>query len=447
MATSSNGSLPAKFVIATPSVAAPLACCVLLLAPVSAQAGTGATLQAMRQEISQMRANYEARISALEARIEELERTSATSLAGATAPRQGADSAVAAIRAAARRAAGAQAPLSTDAAAPDLAMKAAAMGHERNLSRLNPEISFTGDLLARYDSPAAAFDAREFEIDMQSALDPFSSAKLTLSFGSDEAEVEEGYLRYHGLARGLSLRAGKMRQSFGVLNRYHQHALPVPDYPLPLQFFFGAEGLAQTGLSIEWLLPWSWSSANEVTVQLMDSSAEPFGAGGFRRLTALAHLQNYWDIDDASYFEWGLSAVGGRSAPGRESKVFGTDLSYHWQPPGRAKYHEITWRTEALLSMRDDESGNRRDAWGLYSYVESLLRRNLYLGLFYDRAADPRSPGDEQWRISPYLTWWQSEYVRLRGAYEFYRNATGRNDHRVLAQFTWAAGPHKHENY
>jgi hypothetical protein len=53
--------------------------------------------------------------------------------------------------------------------------------------------------------------------------------------------------------------------------------------------------------------------------------------------------------------------------------------------------------------------------------------------------------------VQPYVTWWQSPWVRLRLAYSYTHNdqraAGEKHDHRVILQGTFAAGPHKHERY
>jgi hypothetical protein len=321
-------------------------------------------------------------------------------------------------------------------------------GHERNLSVYNPEISFTGDVLGSAVDGRPDFDPREFELDFQSALDPFSLTKWTLAFTPEEkVDVEEGYIRYDGVLPGLSVRAGKMRQTFGALNRWHQHALPTADYPLVLQRYFGEEGLAQTGLSAEWLLPRPWASANELTVQLTDGSADPFGGEDFHRLALLAHLKSYWDLSDATYLEWGVSGIAGSPAPGLDTRVWGTDLTLHWQPPARAKYREVTWRSELLRSQRDEVGGERRVATGGYTYVEALVRQNLYAGVRYDRLEDPLLPELTTWSVEPFLTFWQSEFVRLRAAWQRLHELDLDSRDRLLLQITWAAGPHKHETY
>jgi hypothetical protein len=406
-------------------------------------------LDSLRREFQALRMTYERRIAALEARLVALEEAAVT---GDEAGRvsAAAEEELDDLRAAAREAAGSgQVPEGSETSVTGgPSSREAVVGHERNLNRLNPEISLSGDVLAFSESGDQDFDPREFELDFQATLDPFSRTKWTIAYAEEEIEIEEGYVEYSGLASGLGLRAGRMRQTFGAINRFHQHALPQVDYPLVLQAFFDEEGLAQTGISAEWLVPRPWASANELTLQVADGSSEAFGGDSFERLSVLGHVNNYWDLTSSVYLEWGLSGAVGKPEPRRQSRVWGTDVTYHWQPPAKAKYREITWRTEALFSQRDDTLGSRQTAWGGYSYVEGLLMRNLYAGLRYDRTEDPLAPRRKRWAVEPYATWWQSEYVRLRAAYRMLRDEGVREtDHSFLIQLTWAAGPHRHEAY
>jgi hypothetical protein len=80
--------------------------------------------------------------------------------------------------------------------------------------------------------------------------------------------------------------------------------------------------------------------------------------------------------------------------------------------------------------------------------LEGLLSRNLWAGVRLDRAEQPLQPDLYRWGVLPYLTWWQSEYVRLRGEYGYLVNEpTGESENRFTLQLTWAAGPHKHAIY
>ena len=386
---------------------------------------------ALRAEIEAMRQQYEARIAALEARLAELEA-------------EGQADELDEIRRAAEAAAETGTSASTESAA------GPTVGHERNLNRLNPEISATGIVLANRSDPGRSeFQAQEFELDLQAALDPFSRTRFTLAVREEGIEVEEGYLEYGSLPGGLALKAGKFRQRWGLLNNQHRHALPQSDYPLVYQSFFGDEGLAQTGLSFHWLLPKLWASSNELSFEVTNGENEVAFAGEFfEDVSLLGRLTNYWDLNAASYLEWGLSGIAGRTAEGGSSRVYGTDLSYSWSPPSRAKYRGLTWKSEVLWSEKDDEFGELQNSWGGFTYLEGLLARNLFLGARLDRAGDPLIPDVYRWGLLPYITWWQSEYVRLRGEYGYYvLEPLGESDNRFTLQLTWAAGPHKHATY
>ncbi|MCB1057025.1 MAG: hypothetical protein KDD11_16105, partial [Acidobacteria bacterium] len=212
--------------------------------------------------------------------------------------------------------------------------------------------------------------------------------------------------------------------------------------------YFGEEGLAQTGLSGRWLLPHPWADANELTVEVTDGESEAFGGENFQDFAGLVHLKNFWDVGDAAYFEWGLSGAVGKSDLGHGRQIWGSDVTYHWQPPSRAKYREVTWRTEILLSNYDLPGGGSESAWGGYTYGEGLVAQNLYAGARFDWVEDPLDPGHRTWGVVPYLTWWQSEFVRLRAELRHFEDQwTDHSDDSLLLQLTWAAGPHKHETY
>lgn len=423
---------------------------------------------ALSAEVDALRRDYESRLAALESALAELraelERARAEARAAAEAapppremptaappappapqppPSTEQDEQLAALLAAARAAAGAA------EAAPAARAEAPAVTGRLSLNRFNPEISFTGDLLAVASSDDRdEFRNREFELDFQSALDPFSRTRWTIAFADGEAEVEEGYIVYPTLPGGLGLTAGRFRQQFGALNRQHAHALPQSDYPLALRTYFGDEGLAQTGLSARWLLPHSWADANELTLELTDGENDAFGGEDFEDFAGLAHLKSFWDLSDAAWVELGLSAAAGRTPERTDHRIYGADWTVHWQPPQRAKYRELTWRTELLLSDLELPGGESEQAWGGYSYLEGLIAQNLYAGARVDRVEDPLDPGHRTWGVVPYLTWWQSEFVRLRAEYRrFEDEASGDSAERFLLQLTWAAGPHKHETY
>jgi hypothetical protein len=121
----------------------------------------------------------------------------------------------------------------------------------------------------------------------------------------------------------MEIMAGKFRQRFGTLNRQHLHALPQSEYPLAIQTYFGEEGLAQTGLSFSWLLPRLWATANELTLEITNGeNEEAFSGETFEDFSFLGRFNNFWDVGSASYIEWGLSGIMGKTADDGDSAGF-----------------------------------------------------------------------------------------------------------------------------
>jgi hypothetical protein len=378
--------------------------------------------------------------------------------------------ALARIRAAAAAAA------RVDTTAPPPAQQPQAFeGRTRNLNMLNPEISVTGDVLALARTSEGGGDAnnfipREFELSFISNLDPFSRAKIFVAHhihGGEldpfvdadsveeeeehgEVEIEEGYVEWVGLGGGVSVMLGKFRQRFGRLNRWHAHALPAQQLPLPYVAFLGEEGLAQTGLSVHWLAPLRGFGTYEIWGEVTRSSAETL-FGESHGPSVLGHLNAFWQISPATYFEIGLSGIAG-DAEGElpednfESRVYGVDFTLDWTPPAASRYRQATLHGGYVMNRRSLDGAGDANASGAFVIGEYKFAQQWIVGARYEYTENPASPGERGWLFSPSLTWWQSEFVRLRAAYELLDGPNDRFGQFVL-QTTFAMGPHKHETY
>lgn len=347
-------------------------------------------------------------------------------------------------------------------------------GAARSLQALNPEISFSGDVIAQYlvgpggkeyhGDERSGFQFREFGVHFQSNLDPFSMTKIAFAFTEKDVALEEAYMTWAPLLEGFSLSAGLIRQQLGVLNRWHPDALDQADHPLMLTVPFGEEGLVQTGLSAHLRLPPLWSHSLELVLEVTNSSNEAVLAGDFFSIpTTLAHVTNYWDLSPDTYLELGLTGLfganNGRGQPDGEgglrdegfrmTAMGGADLTLNWEPLNQAKYRGVTWRTEFLYIRKELPGGERIDWFGGYSYLEAKANQSWILGVRGDlvQPFEVKNADELEWQVVPYVTWWQSEFVRLRLEYRYHQPWIGDMDHKVLLQLTFAAGPHKHEKY
>ena len=379
-----------------------------------------------------------------------------------------AQDAVAQLRAAAEAAAAAAGPPPGPPAAQEFS------GRERSLQALNPELSVSADVFAHLDPDDAGaenFFAREFEISLVSNLDPFSRAKVFIGRHVEGGEivpfeaavgdgetggghgegfaVEEGYVEWVGLPAGLGLKLGRFHQQLGQVNRWHPHAFPFQSRPLPHLAFLGEEGLGQTGASLRWLAPVGGGAGTyEATLEVTRSENEVL-FGEATRPSVLGHLNGFWQLSRSTDLDLGLSWVGGRyRSPERtvDRNVYSAEGSLTWRPPERAKYRGLNLRGGVLVLDGLLTEGASR-ALGFWSWGELRLSQAWLAGARYEWTENPDAPEESAWLVSPTLTWWQSEFVRVRGEYDLLGRSEDVRHGRFLLQVTFAMGPHKHETY
>ena len=389
-------------------------------------------------------------LGALGARLEALRARCGIAAAPAAGSADSSDD-LDAIRAAAAAAAGEPA-----AAAPTPAADTTApppptefIGRQRNASALNPEISATGDfrLVARDGRQEDNAVAREFEFAFQSALDPYSNTKIFLSVEDEEVGVEEGYVYWTGLPARLRLDVGKLRQPIGDLNRWHLHALPETEYPLVYQRFMGDHGLTGVGVSLYTTLPLSLAGGtHEVWLLGTTAESDPLFLGG-RQPTLTFRWQNFWQLTRSTYAQLGVSGVGGdNSDADLRSRLAGLDVRITYRPPEAGTRREITLRAEGYR-LHSTLLGETTDRYGAFVGLNARLTRRWVLGTRYDWVEAPRGLDDTEWRITPSLTWWQSEFVSLRLEGEHRDSELEGRRNFLTLQAVWAMGPHKHETY
>ncbi len=354
------------------------------------------------------------------------------------------------------------------------------------LQALNPEISVTGDFLFSLQNDTTSekssdFDFRTLGIHIESWLDPYTRFKSAIEFHEDEAELGEAYITVHNAAEDLNLTLGKFRQQFGVVNRWHKHGLDQVDFPLALRQIFGNGGLNQSGLSLDWMMPPLGDASQQLTFQVTDGQNDRlFGENARNRPSLLAHYKNYRDISKDTYLEWGLTGLLGwndewdisgeaKQNSSKTTTVLGVDLSALWEPTEKMRYRNVEWRNEVYwlnkeLLAPDGSGSDTINAWGFYSYLQNKVSRTIDIGIrgdFYvpdtKSYANPlsslsplavTSDNPYLWQVGPYITWWQSPFVKFRVEYD-YSNGEGieNPEHVIWLQAVFAAGPHKHERY
>lgn len=230
----------------------------LLSLPVHA----GDEIQALREEIAQMKKNYEARIAALEARLKEAE----SKAAAAPAP--------------ARAQVGAG-----NAFNPQISLILDGVYFRDNKKGASPEMYDHLDGINHAHGPAhdgleRGFNLRETELLFSATVSPHfdAAAMLTVSEHGD-VRLEEAYFDTRSLPYGLKVRGGKFLSGIGYLNGQHPHQWDFVDQNLPYRTLLGEHGLADTGLRLSWLPPTgNWYTL--LGVELLQGKEQTFATSG-----------------------------------------------------------------------------------------------------------------------------------------------------------------------
>jgi hypothetical protein len=318
----------------------------------------------------------------------------------------------------------------------------------RSQSLANPEISITGDVRAGIDNPGPQtrpFIPREFELGLQSALDPYSVAKVFVSYSQEGVDVEEAYAYWTGLLGHFRVDLGKFRQQVGELNRWHLHALPEDEYPLVLQRYLGDEGLSATGVSVYAPLPFSGRAGTyEWYAQATRGDNTTLFAAG-NRPAFLSQLSGFWQFSRSTYAQLSVTGIYGTNPDtSLKTTVGAVAARFTWRPPEQAKYKELTIRSEVFAFHRQI-AGAGPTRLGGYVDASWKLSSRFIVAVRGDWVEPPLPLSGHEWQIVPTLMFWESEFVYLRAQWTHHRDVFGADTDRYGIQVVWAMGPHKHE--
>ncbi|MBN1482310.1 hypothetical protein EH223_08915 [candidate division KSB1 bacterium] len=342
----------------------------------------------------------------------------------------------------------------------------------RQQSALNPNISVSGDFFAGLSSSGAdfindesersygnnGFFLRELELSLLAPLDPFTRGKSFLSVTEESISIEEAYMEWLNLPLAMNLKVGLFNAEFGILNRYHDHALPQFDRPKVLVNYFSVAYLGGFGLAGNFLLPrLLWADASMFDLAVLNGGNGISFTNEKRSVLAVANFTNFYDITHNTFFEWRLGAVTGYNDAelNRQSVVGNISANLKWIPSDRAKYRTFDWKTEFLYSVRDEPSGSKRSK-GFYTSIQNKLNARWWLTGRIDYTELPYDNNQNEWAYTIGADFWQSEFVFLRCQYQYSKrnyvdiqdyDGPYPDDHSLIMQVNWAMGPHKHEAY
>ncbi len=338
--------------------------------------------------------------------------------------------------------------------------------------------------LGDHDPKVRGFTIPNAELTLDGAVDPYFKGFVNIvhkldSNGETGVELEEAYFLTTSLPANLQIRAGQFVAEFGRQNQQHPHAWSFVDQPLVLNRMFGPDGLRSQGARLSWLVPTRWyteamvsvlNSAGGTTSSFRsDGSGEIHGGipisrevQGLRDLLIVPRITASFDVGNTQTVLFGASGAFGpnNSGPSSRTRIYGADLYWKWKSAtASAGFPFVSWQTEALFRRYDvaeriSEASpsatlpkERLKDRGVYSQLLWGIKPRIVVGLRGDVVSGSKAAFDaelraDRYRVSPNLTWYPTEFSKVRLQYNYdHRQGLG-IDHSLWMQFEYILGAH-----
>lgn len=425
-------------------VAMPL---IFMLGPAFAQDDVAA----LRSELEQLRADYEARLDDLERRLAVAEQNARQANAAvgqlATAPQQPAPPA-----------SRAQSGFGDSTFNPAIGVifEGSAWRYGENPEEYAVQgFPFGGEAGPRPEGLAIG----ETEIDISANVDDKFTAWLTTGIHIEDGEahldVEEAWLETLALPGGVSARFGRFFSGIGYLNEKHAHAWDFADQPLAYQALLGDQYI-DDGVQVRWIAP--TDVYVEVGAELLRGGRYPAGGAASSGIGAKSLFVNVGGDLGTGHswlagFSWLAAESAGRAAGDEDDPLLFTgdaelaiaEFVWKWAPNGNWKQKnfvfqaEYLWRSEdglydipgvAPLAYDADQRG-----WYAQAVYQPFPRWRVGARIDGLSADDPgplfagtllAAPEDDPRRYTLMLDWSNSEFSRLR--FQYARDEAGFDD-------------------
>ena len=431
--------------------------------PVTASAADDKQLAEIREQIRLMKDSYEARLQALEQRLQQAQtEAAATQAQVASIPATVAPQTVASA---------------SNVFNPNVALILG--GTLSNLSQDPQQYRLQGFMPSGSEvGPGQrGFNLGESELTLSANIDPRLAGQLTFSVSAEDTlSVEEAFVQTRALSNGLNLKAGRFLSSMGYLNNQHAHTWDFVDAPLAYQAFLGGQ-YKPDGLQAKWLAP--LDQFLELGVEVGSGRSFPGNErnkNGIGATSVFAHLGD--DIGASSSWRGGLAylrtaadqrsldatAAGGQATFSGKSATWIADAIYKWAPNGNATNTNFKLQGEVFRRSEDGTLDVDNEASGSYASVQSgWYLQGIYqfmpmwrVGLRHDRLSSgsqqigatlapfslPILEGYAPARTALMLDVSPSEFSRLRLQLARDKSRPGVVDNQIFLQYIMSLGTH-----
>lgn len=325
-----------------------------------------------------------------------------------------------------------------------------------SLSQFNQTNPLTFD--GGHDPHQTGFNIQQVELTLGASIDPYLRGDASLVLTPEGIEIEEAYATTTSLPWNFQMKAGQFLTAFGRQNPTHPHSWDFANKPLVMGRFFGGDGLRNPGAQVSWLSPLPWYSELIGSVQnSVGETASSFNPEGQMRSMGeslfLARWNNFIPVSEETALNVGASFLSGRNATAsilndkwKATRILGADVYLKFREQSSLSF--LSLQTEVLKRFYNSTATNDLGAisdqdfkdWGWYAQVNLRLPagwERWHVGARYDWVSAKNgvpvntSAGlDEtgatidrdvaqRWRVSPVISFYPSEFSKIRAQYEY----------------------------
>jgi hypothetical protein len=410
-------------------------------------------IAALRAQIDALKADYEKRIHDLETQLEDIQAKMLQM------PEPGAAQPIVAPAA----------PTLFGALNPAIAVAANFLGNAAN------QKAYLADGVTRIDNN---MNLREAEVDMRVPIDPYSDGVLITSLGSESpgefsAEIEEAYVNIKKLPFvetpfGSKFQVGRFRPSFGKSNTLHTHDLPQSTRSLVTDEFLGSEGFVSQGVSTDFFVPTPWDDNESLNgkVQVLTGGGVNLSPDNTQnRIAYLGTLRWFKTFSGTHNAELAWSSYwhpGNAATP--VARMHDLDFMYRWKPFRQGEWRSYLLGGEMMFTDHEQPGASEppvvasnvtpnlqtnRHPLGVSVFTQWQFDRRKYAGVRWDYTDTLIDPTLQRKSLTPYLSYYFSEFLRLRLDYEHrWSDITAENKRNTFfVELNWIFGAHPPEPF
>lgn len=333
------------------------------------------------------------------------------------------------------------------------------------LGRLHPEFSVIGNFINessnnKENSNRGRLRAREIEAAMQASL--LDNFRINAVWAMEQEYIdnhsqwyyhlEELYGTVNELPFEMEGVIGRRLVRFGALNPVHLHERPFADTPLVLANLFGQHSWYDDGVSLSMPVGevfgtpvhnrFSYFRGRNFGLEHThhhghDEHEEVHGTIEWGGNVYMNRLTSKIELDRISHAKLGYSIA---FDEGGYNNLHGLDLTYRNR--GIKGMKELAWQSELIYADIDTSDS---EPFGMYSMLQFVLDDNWDVGGRYDWSEAPGEGSNNEWAVSPFVTYHLNESMYGRLQYRYREMIDDHEpEHTMFLQFVVELGKHSH---